>query len=77
MGLGIGIAALFAAYSLLVNGTYGKIVAYLWAVLVIVNSFLIMGISPWFAAASITLAVLVVYGVARTADEAASRGMGA
>jgi hypothetical protein len=36
-----------------------------------------MGISPWFAAASITLAVLVVYGVARTADEAASRGMGA
>ena len=75
--LGIGIAALFAAYSLLVNGTYGKIVAYLWAVLVIVNSFLIMGISPWFAAASITLAVLVVYGVARTADEAASRGMGA
>jgi hypothetical protein len=75
--LGIGIAALFAAYSLLVNGTYGKIVAYLWAVLVIVNSFLIMGISPWFAAASITLAVLVVYGVAKTADEAASRGMGA
>ena len=41
--LGIGIAALFAAYSLLVNGTYGKIVAYLWAVLVIVNSFLIIG----------------------------------
>lgn len=75
--LGIGIAALFAAYSLLVNGTYGKIVAYLWAVLVIVNSFLIMGISPWFAAASITLAVLVVYGVAKTADETASRGMGA
>ena len=75
--LGIGIAALFAAYSLLVNGTYGKIVAYLWAVLLIVNSFLIMGISPWFAAASITLAVLVVYGIAKTADQAASPGRGA
>ena len=43
----------------------------------IVNSFLIIGVAPWFAAASITLAVLVVYGVAKTADEAASRGMGA
>lgn len=75
--LGIGIAALFAAYSLLVNGTYGKVVAYLWAVLVIVNSFLIIGVAPWYAAASITLAVLVVYGVAKTTDEAASRGMGA
>ena len=75
--LGIGIAALFAAYSLLGNGTYGKIVTYLWAVLVIVNSFLLMGIAPWFAAAMITLAVLVVYGVAKTTDEALSRGMGA
>src|SRR5215510_11537486 len=49
--LGIGILALFAGYSLLVNGTFGKVVAYLWAVVVIVNSFLIMGAAPWFAAA--------------------------
>ena len=77
--LGIGIAALFAAYSLLGNGTYGKVVTYLWAVLVIVNSFLIIGYAPWFAAGMITLAAFVVYGVARAADEAASpsRGMGA
>jgi hypothetical protein len=67
--LGIGILALFAAYSLLVGGTFGKVVAYLWAVTVIVNSFLIMGVAPWFAAASITLAVLVVYGVAKGSEE--------
>ena len=64
--MGIGIAALFAAYSLLVNGAYGRVVAYLWAVLVMVNSFLIIGVAPWFAAAMIGLAVLVTFGVSRT-----------
>jgi hypothetical protein len=72
--LGIAIVALFAGYSLLVNGTFGKVVAYLWAVLVIVNSFLVMGPAPWFAAAMITLAVLVVYGVAKSSEEAARGG---
>ena len=67
--LGIAIVALYAAYSLLVNGIFGKVVAYLWAVAVIVNSFLIMGSAPWFAAAMITLAVLVVYGVAKSSEE--------
>jgi hypothetical protein len=57
--------------------TYGKIVTYLWAVLVIVNSFLIIGFAPWFAAGMIALAVLVVYGVAKATDEAISRGMAA
>jgi hypothetical protein len=68
--LGIAIVALFAGYSLLVDGTFGKVVAYLWAVLVIVNSFLVMGSAPWFAAAMIALAVLVVYGVAKSSEEA-------
>ncbi len=67
--LGIAIVALFAGYSLLVNGTFGKVVAYLWAVFVIVNSFLIIGVAPWFAAAMIVLAVLVVYGVAKSSEE--------
>ena len=62
--LGIAAIALYAGYSLLGGGTFGKVVAYLWAVLVIVNSFLIMGIAPWFAFTMIALAVLVVYGLA-------------
>ena len=67
--LGIGVAALFAAYSLLGNGTYGKIVTYLWAVLVIVNSFLVMGYAPWFAFAMIALAIFVIYGLTSSPRE--------
>lgn len=67
--LGIAVVALYAGYSLLGNGTFGRVVAYLWAVLVIVNSFLIMGIAPWFAFTMIALAVLVVYGLASSPKE--------
>jgi hypothetical protein len=62
--LGIAAVALYAGYSLLGGGTFGKVVAYLWAILVIVNSFLIIGIAPWFAFAMIAIAVLVIYGLA-------------
>ena len=64
--LGIAAIAIWAAFSLLSGGEFGRVIAYLWAILVIVNSFLIIGIAPWFAAAMITLAVLVVYGLAST-----------
>jgi len=64
--LAIAAIAIWAAFSLLSGGEVGRVIAYLWAILVIVNSFLIIGIAPWFAAAMITLAVLVVYGLAST-----------
>jgi hypothetical protein len=70
--LGIAVVALYAGYSLLGGGTFGKVVAYLWAVLVIVNSFLIMGVAPWFAFTMIALAVLVVYGLASSPKETAA-----
>jgi len=70
--LGIAVVALYAGYSLLGGGTFGKVVAYLWAVFVIVNSFLIMGIAPWFAFTMIALAVLVVYGLASSPKEASA-----
>lgn len=70
--LGIAAVALFAGHSLLGNGTFGRVVAYLWAGLVIVNSFLIMGIAPWFAFTMIALAVLVVYGLASSPREASA-----
>ena len=64
--LAIAAIAIWAAFSLLSGGEFGRVIAYLWAILVMVNSFLIIGIAPWFAAAMITLAVLVVYGLAST-----------
>jgi hypothetical protein len=38
-----------------------------------VNSFLIIGIAPWFAAAMIALAILVIYGLASTPLGASER----
>ena len=67
--LGIAVLALWAGYSLLGGGTFGRVVAYIWAVLVIVNSFLIIGYAPWFAAFMITLAILVIYGLTSSPSE--------
>jgi len=62
--LAIAILALYAGYSLLGGGSFGRVIAYIWGVLVIVNGFLIIGMAPWFAVAMITLATFVVWGLA-------------
>jgi hypothetical protein len=67
--LGIAILALWAGYSLLANGSFGRVVAYIWAIFVIVNSFLIMGVAPWFAFAMIALAIFVIYGLTSSPRE--------
>jgi hypothetical protein len=67
--LGIAIVALWAGYSLLAGGSFGRVVSYIWAVLVIVNSFSIMRWEPWFAFAMIALAVFVIYGLASSPSE--------
>ncbi|HEX5584205.1 DUF7144 family membrane protein [Gaiella sp.] len=64
--LGIAVVAIWAAFSLISGGEFGRVIAYIWAILVIVNGFLTIGYAPWFSAAMITLAVLVVYGLAST-----------
>ena len=62
----IAALAIWAAFSLLGGGEFGRVIAYLWAILVIVNSFLTISIAPWFGAAMLTLALLVIYGLAST-----------
>src|SRR6185436_14098656 len=62
----IAVIAIWAAFSLLGGGEFGRVIAYLWAILVIVNSFLTISIAPWFGAAMIALAILVIYGLAST-----------
>ena len=49
---------------LLGGGGFGRVVAYVWAIWAIVESFLIIGAAPWYAAATIVLATLVIYGLA-------------
>jgi hypothetical protein len=58
--------AFAAGYSLLGGHTFGRVIAYLWAVLAIVDSFLLLREAPWFGAATITLAVLVIYALTTT-----------
>jgi hypothetical protein len=58
--------ALVGGWSLLSGGGFGRVVGYIWGVLVIVQGFLILEHAPWYGAAAITLAVLVVYGLAST-----------
>ena len=67
--IGIAILALWAGYSLLANGGFGRVVAYIWAALVIVNSFLVIGYAPWFAFAMIALAIFVIYGLTSSPRE--------
>jgi len=62
----IAAAAILAAFSILSGGGFGRVVGYIWGVLVIVQGFTIIGLAPWYAAFSITLAVLVIYGLAST-----------
>ena len=67
----IAALALFAGWSLLNNGGFGRFVGYLWGVVVIVNGLLIIDQVPWYAATAITLAVLVIYGLATSPRSAA------
>ena len=60
----ISALALFAGMSLLSNGGFGRVMAYIWAVFVIVNGFAVLSIAPWYGAIAIALAVIVVYGLA-------------
>ena len=55
--------AFFAGYSLLGGGGFGKVIAYIWGIVVIVQSFLIFGVAPWYAAAMILLAVAVIHAL--------------
>jgi hypothetical protein len=60
----IAALALFGGWSLLNDGGFGRVVAYVWGVVVIVNGFLIIEHAPWYAVTVIALATLVIYGLA-------------
>ena len=66
--LAISALAFLAGYSLLGGGGFGRAVAYIWAVLVIVQSFLTIGVAPWWSIAMIVLASGVVYGLAMSSE---------
>jgi hypothetical protein len=65
----LAVIALLAGASLLGGGGFGRVIAYIWAVWVLVQSFLIIGFAPWYAAMMILLAVFVIFGLASTPRE--------
>lgn len=67
--LGIAALALFGGWSLLSNGRFGRVVAYVWGTVVIVQSLLTISLAPWYAFSAITLAALVMLGLAVTAAD--------
>ena len=48
------------------GNTFGRVIGYTWAILVIVQSFLIISAAPWFGSAALLIAVLVIYALSST-----------
>jgi hypothetical protein len=76
----IAVLAIWAGYSLLSGSTFGRVIGYIWAIAVIVESFLLLAYAPWFGFATLILATLVIYALSTTSDwrdTSADAGMGA
>jgi len=64
----IAVLALWGAFSLFGGNTFGRVIGYIWAILVIVQSFVIISYAPWFGSAALLLAVLVIYALSATSE---------
>jgi hypothetical protein len=64
----IGVLAILAGFSLLEGHAYGRIFTYVWAVFVIIDSFLIIGYAPWYGFATMAIAILATYGLATSSN---------
>ena len=64
----IAVLAISAGYSLLSGNTFGRVIGYTWAVLVIVQSFLVIQFAPWFGFGMILIAILVIYALSVSSD---------
>jgi hypothetical protein len=66
--LAIAGLALYAGFSLLNGNLGGRIIGYFWAILMIIQSFLILGQAPVYGFSALGVALLVIYGISRSAD---------
>ena len=62
----IATVAILGGLSLLGGGGFGRVLGYVFGVLVVVQGFVVIGLAPWYAALAITVGVLVIYGLAST-----------
>ena len=66
--LAIALLAFWAGYSLLSGSTFCRVVGYIWAIMVIVESFLMLQYAPWFGFGTLILATLVIYALSSTSE---------
>jgi hypothetical protein len=64
----IAMLALAGGYSLLSGNTFGRVIGYIWAIVVIVQSFLLIAYAPWFGFSALLLAILVMFALSATSD---------
>ena len=62
----IAALAIWAGFSLLTGDAFGRVIGYTWAILVMVQSFLILGYAPWYGSAALLISVLVLYALSST-----------
>ena len=64
----IAALALWAGFALLSGNTFGRIIGYAWAIMVVVQSFLVIEYAPWFGFGALLLAILVIYALSATSE---------
>jgi len=64
----IAVLALGGGFSLLAGNTFGRVIGYAWAIVVIVQSFLVLSYAPWFGFSALLLAILVIFALSATSD---------
>jgi hypothetical protein len=64
----IAALALSAGFSLLSGNTFGRVIGYGWAIVVFVQSFLIIQYAPWFVFGLLLLAILVILALSASSE---------
>ena len=62
----IAVLAIWAGFSLLNGNTFGRAIGYVWAGLVLIQSFLILAWAPWYGFLAMAIATLVMFALSST-----------
>jgi hypothetical protein len=64
----IAVLAIWAGFSLLQGKSFGRAIGYVWAGLVLIQSFLILAWAPWWGFLAMLISVLVMFALASTSE---------
>ena len=64
----IAVLAIWGGFSLLSGNTFGRAIGYIWAGLVLIESFLMLAWAPWFGFLAMAIATLVMFALSSTSE---------